>query len=214
VLPFLQSLESPKLPPGILALNPYQNPVAFSCVQQFYKKYYSDENQRILIVGINPGRFGGGMTGIQFTDPIQLEMICGIKNDLSKKSELSSTFFYQVIKAFGGPDKFYKKFYVSAICPLGFVKEGKNMNFYDRPELQHLITPFILKSLKKQLDFGIHKATCICLGEGKNYKFLKKINEENFFFKSIIPLPHPRFIMQYRRKQVNDFIKTYLEALD
>ncbi len=39
---------------------------------------------RYLILGINPGRFGGGITGIPFTDPIRLQNICGIENDFQK----------------------------------------------------------------------------------------------------------------------------------
>ena len=38
------------------------------------------------------------------------------------------------------------------------------------------------------------------LGKGTNYKFLKKLNEDHQFFDKVIPLPHPRWIMQYRRK--------------
>ena len=33
-------------------------------------------------------------------------------------------------------------------------------------------------------------------------------------FDEIIPLPHPRFIMQYRRKQKQQFIDQYLHALN
>jgi len=33
---------------------------------EFYHKYYNDYNSRLLILGINPGRFGGGLTGIPF----------------------------------------------------------------------------------------------------------------------------------------------------
>ena len=89
----------------------------------FYTKYYSDNNKRILLLGINPGRFGGGVTGIPFTDPVRLEKVCGIKNDFQKKQELSSVFIYEMIEAYGGAEKFYKQFYISAVSPLGFVKQ-------------------------------------------------------------------------------------------
>ena len=50
--------------------------------------------QRHLLLGINPGRFGGGVTGIPFTDPIRLQNVCGIENNFEKKQELSSVFIY------------------------------------------------------------------------------------------------------------------------
>lgn len=39
------------------------------------------------ILGINPGRFGAGTTGIAFIDPIRLENECGINNSFPKKVE-------------------------------------------------------------------------------------------------------------------------------
>ncbi|MFI5224347.1 MAG: DUF4918 domain-containing protein, partial [Nitrospirales bacterium] len=67
----------------------------------------------MLILGINPGRLGAGLTGIPFTDPLKLQNICGIENTLPKKAELSADFIYTMISAFGGPEAFYKKFYFS-----------------------------------------------------------------------------------------------------
>lgn len=39
------------------------------------------------------------------------------------------------------------------------------------------------------------------------------MNEEHRFFGKIIPLEHPRFIMQYNSKRKDEFIKKYLNAL-
>lgn len=67
ILSYLQQLEPPcdiDLPDKTIQwLYPYKNPQTWSCVEQFYSKYYSDTNQRILVLGINPGRFGSGITG-------------------------------------------------------------------------------------------------------------------------------------------------------
>jgi len=51
-----------------------------------------------------------------------------------------------------------------------------------------------------------------CLGDGKNYKYLNALNTEMRFFNTIIPLSHPRFIMQYRVKKKHEFIGKYLDA--
>lgn len=214
ILDFLKSLNlKTKLPAGIKAMNPYQDSSAFALCGSFYTKFYNDNMPRTLILGINPGRFGGGLTGIPFTDPIKLEKSCGIKNDLPKKAELSADFMYAMIEAFGGAKKFYAKFYISAVCPLGFVKEGKNLNYYDSRELQNVVYDFCVQSIRQQLNFGLNREVCYCLGEGKNYAFLNWLNNEHQFFKHVVPLPHPRFIMQYRRKRVQEYIARYLTEL-
>ena len=52
-----------------------------------------------------------------------------------------------------------------------------------------------------------------CIGSGENYEFLKKINEKYCFFDKIIPLEHPRFIMQYNSKNKEYYLNKYLSAL-
>jgi hypothetical protein len=214
ILQFQQSLKiKARLPEGVEVMNPYQDDIAVELCKQFYYKFYDDRNARTLILGINPGRFGGGITGVPFTDPIKLEVNCGIPNSLKKKVELSADFIYKMIEAFGGPEKFYGKFYISALSPLGFVKDGKNLNYYDIKELQQAVEPFMIRSIELQLEFGANRDVCFCLGEGKNFDYLNKINQRYSFFKRIVPLAHPRFIMQYRRKTVDVFVKDYLRKL-
>ena len=62
-----------------------------------------------MILGINPGRHGSGVTGIAFTDTKRLNNDCGISFDEYVTHETSSVFVYEMIKAFGGPEKFYQK---------------------------------------------------------------------------------------------------------
>jgi len=213
ILAFLFNLSTiPRLPDGVGIMNPFLAEEVRSVCQQFYKKYYNDHLVRKMIIGINPGRFGAGLTGIPFTDPIRLEKICGIINPFDKKQELSSVFIYQMIASFGGPEEFYSRFYITSVSPLGFLANGKNLNYYDRKDLQEGLSPFIIKTLKEQLDFGISKETAFCLGEGKNFKFLKTLNQKQGFFKEVIPLSHPRFIMQYRFKKREEYIDKYLAA--
>jgi hypothetical protein len=214
VLSFFKTLKIPAhLPTGVEVLNPYHDRKAFELCKQFYSQYYADSNNRKIILGINPGRLGAGLTGIPFTDPIKLKDICGINNALPRKAELSADFIYQMINAYGGPLKFYQNFYISSVSPLGFTKEGKNLNYYDDKKLTKQLNPFILSSITKQLQFGIDTKTAYCLGEGENYKFLSKLNAEHRFFENLIPLAHPRFIMQYKRKSLTHYIDHYVEAL-
>lgn len=202
------------LPAGVEVMNPYQNETTFAICQQFYRKYYHDTQERTMIMGINPGRFGGGITGVPFTDPIKLETYCGIPNDLVKKPELSADFIYRMIMAYGGPEVFYSRFYISAVSPLGFMKDGKNLNYYDLKPLQQALLPYIVQSLEQQLAWGLNTRVCYCLGEGQNFKFLVKLNKAYQFFDEVVPLSHPRFIMQYRRKTIDTFVQDYLTKFD
>ncbi|MBA4055987.1 MAG: DUF4918 domain-containing protein [Marivirga sp.] len=214
VLTFFQQLKiTADLPESVEVLNPYHDKLAVELCRRFYKKYYDDDQRRTLILGINPGRHGGGLTGIPFTDPIKLEKFCGISNTLQKKAELSADFMYTMITAFGGPEIFYKQFYFSSVSPLGFTMDGKNLNYYDVKELQINLREFIIQSLKSTISFGINTSVCYCLGEGENFKYLNRLNAELRIFKEIIPLAHPRFIMQYRRKKVNEYVDDYLTKL-
>jgi uracil DNA glycosylase superfamily protein len=198
------------LPDGIEVMNPFKDKNTFGLCNKFYHKYYNDNSKRHLIVGINPGRFGGGITGIPFTDPIRLQKICGIENEFPKKQELSSVFIYEMIHAFGGLENFYSKFYFSSVSPLGFTKDGKNLNYYDDKSLQNNIKDFVIDCIEKQLKFGLKTDTAFCLGEGKNFTYLSSINDEMKFFDQIVPLPHPRFIMQYKLKKKAEYIQRYL----
>ena len=201
------------LPHEIEVMNPFKDKATMQICTQFYKKYYSDNNKRRMIIGINPGRFGGGITGIPFTDPIRLKKECGIENSWQQKQELSSVFVYDVVNAFGGAENFYKDFYITSVSPLGFTSHGKNLNYYDDKNLQNSIKVFVVDCMDKQLGFGIDREVGFCLGDGKNYKYLSKLNDEKKFFGTIIPLSHPRFIMQYKLKKKEEYIQSYLQKL-
>jgi hypothetical protein len=214
ILSFLKNLRiTAKLPKGIEVLYPYDNPQTFEICKQFYHKYYSDSHQRTLMLGINPGRFGSGTTGVSFTDPLKLEKYCGIKNDFPKKPELSADFIYAMILKYGGLESFYSRYFISSVCPLGFTFNDNNINYYDIPKLQQAVTPFIIKSINDLILMGMSREKCFCIGGDKNLKVLSKLNEEHKWFKEIVPLPHPRFIMQYRRKKMNEYVDLYLSLL-
>jgi hypothetical protein len=204
----------PPLPPDVEWLLPLANlPETARVFKIFLGKYYADTNQRTLILGINPGRFGAGITNVAFTDPAHLVRECGIENSFEKKEELSAQFVYRVVRAFGGPTAFYQQFFINSVVPFGFVKNGVNYNYYDEKTLQQAMLPLIRHHLRSLLDLGMNPAICYCLGEGQNFKFLSKLNEQEGFFGKIVPLPHPRFIMQYRRKRVEEYVELYLSAL-
>jgi len=214
ILKFYEELHIDEtLPEGVEIINPYHQRDVKEVCRDFYSKYYNDNSGRKLIVGINPGRFGAGITGIPFTDPQKLEDECSIPNSFNKRSELSSEFIYLLINAMGGSEHFYKHYYIGAVSPLGFLKDGKNYNYYDSSELFRALKPFIMRSLVEQIGLGITSRKCFCLGQGKNLEYLNRLNAELRLFDEIIPLPHPRWVMQYRRKKLDDYLSDSVKKL-
>jgi len=207
------------LPPAISVLNPFrQNKEILSVSSLFYRKYYNDTNPRVLILGINSGRLGAGATGIPFTDSRRLQQVCKINIASVVTHEPSSVFIYEMIEAYGGAEKFYSKFYINSVCPLGFVKVSKsgkqtNCNYYDDKKLQEALIPFIKWNLEQQIKIGCSRKFCYCLGAGKNFTFLQQLNNMEKYFDQIIPLEHPRFIIQYKRRQKKKYIGAYLKKL-
>jgi hypothetical protein len=209
---FFQSLEAPEdIDENIEFLNPYKNEEVRKITSSFYNKYFNDNKKRIFVLGINPGRYGGGITGISFTDPAALENFCGIKNNFDKKRELSSNFIYNFILHYGGLEKFYSKYFLSALFPLALLKDGLNYNYYDDKNFYTALRPAIIKSILNQTEFGAQKDYVICLGR-KNAKYLNEINKEYRFFNEIIVLDHPRYIMQYKLKLLDKYLNNYLEV--
>jgi hypothetical protein len=210
---FYKHLKPPDLPPGFEILHPHPDQQVMQVVQAFLKKFFDDTKPRKIMLGINPGRFGAGITGVNFTAPKQLRENCAIGHPWGNGSELSAEFIYEVIAQYGGPNKFYSDYFIGSMSPLGFVKDGKNINYYDDKNLQTAVTPFITDTIQQQLKMGFVTNQCICIGGEKNYKFLRTLNDQHGFFKKIIPLPHPRFIMQYRRKQKQEYVNEWLAVL-
>jgi hypothetical protein len=201
--------RSKKLSRGISIINPYNNQHVRGFVGEFFSKFYNDNSDRLFVIGINPGRFGGGLTGISFTDPVALREKCGIQNNLGTRRELSSIFIYKVIDCFGGVEKFFSKVFLTALYSLTITKDGKNYNYYDEKRLFESLKQEIVKSVSAQIDFGAERKKVIILGK-KNATFFKRINEEHNFFKDIVVIDHPRYIMQYKRKQIDSYLKKYI----
>lgn len=237
-LKYFLHLRAPRrLPQKIEIINPYENKEVQLVVKKFYRKYFNDNHKRRYIFGINPGRFGGGLTGISFNDPVALREYCGIENKLGNsalriggsatggKRELSSKFIYRMIEEYGGVEKFYSKNFLSALFPFALLsalktggsasggKDGKNCNYYDTVGLSEGLRNEIVKSVKAQIEFGAKRDSVIILGK-KNAQYFSELNDEHHFFEEIITLEHPRYIMQYRLKKIDYYISKYLDYID
>jgi len=214
ILSFYASLRPNwKLPDGVDLIYPFDAKVVQEMMRQYYEKFYSDNEPRHFLFGINPGRLGAGMTGVPFTDPVHLEKHCGINNDIKKKHELSSIYIYEMMEAVGGIDYFHSKFYISSLCPLGFTREGRNYNYYDSKELYAAVRPKMVKAIKQQISHYCHTDVAFSLGQGKNFKVFQELNEQHNWFDKIVPLPHPRWVMQYKRKTKEVYLDEYVRKL-
>lgn len=200
------------LPNGVETIYPFDNVETKRVMQTFFNKYYDDNRPRTYLVGINPGRLGSGITGIGFADAYHLDNYCDIPNSLDKRVEISAAFMFEVMDAYGGVEKFYRDFFFTTVMPLGLLKNDKNYNYYDDLQTQKALEPFIEETLLKQMSFPQAKPNIICVGQGKNLKYLKDFNDKHHCFESIDVLPHPRWVMQYRRKDKQKYIDAYLEV--
>ncbi len=202
ILSFYERLEPPvNLPEGVGLLNPYKSGGVQAAMHRFYSNYFPDNAKRVFLIGINPGRFGAGITGIPFTDPVCLEGELGIANDFEKRGELSSRFIYEIIGAFGGPKRFYRHFFITSVYPYGFVKDGKNMNYYDDRKLLRSLENDMVRWLDIQVSGWACRKVAFSVGKGKNYEVLKRLNKANGWFDEIRHIPHPRWVLQYRLQQ-------------
>jgi hypothetical protein len=214
VIDFYRRLRPPRLGDiGVDCLFPYRDPDVRACVETFYRKFFSDNRRRVFLIGINPGRFGAGTTAVPFTDPVTLERQCAIPNQFVKRRELSAEFIEQVVHRFGGPATFYRHFFITAASPVGFTRDGLNYNYYDDRTLQDALRPYMIRKMREQLQFGARRDVAVVLGTGKNYAVLSKLNAEQKFFDRLLVVDHPRFIMQYRRKRVGEYLDTYEATL-
>ncbi|MFN4363532.1 SMUG2 DNA glycosylase family protein [Chryseobacterium hispalense] len=205
------------LPDDFHVLNPYlDNAETLQVMEQFYHKYYSDNDQRKFLIGINPSRHGAGVTGVPFTDTKRLEAVCGIKMTSAYTHEVSSVFVYDMISEYGGAEEFYKDIYINSPFPLAIVRKSKgswiNANYYDDKGLFADVKDFMIDSLRKHISLNVDTFEVFIMGK-KNADFISKLNEEAGLFEKMTVLEHPRYIQQYKSKDKQLYIDKYILAL-
>lgn len=215
------SLDGIELPKDVGVLDPFHGAHGEEVrriVTTFHRKYCSDDDPRLLMLGINPGRLGAGSTGLSFTDTKRCESDLGIPVQGIRTHEPSSDFFYRMVRAAGGADVFYRAVYVHAVCPLGFVRTGSNggpvnLNYYDDKALEQAVTPFVERWLHTLVHCGMRTDTVLCIGTGKNATYFNRLNDRLGLFERVVALEHPRYVMQYKARQLDHYVDRYLQAL-
>ena len=176
ILEFYDSLKNVdiNLPEKHRLINPFTNDDRQRIAQithRFYRQYYHDNKRRFMILGSSPARRGTALTGVPFEDVNHLQKDTGISLDAFGANKRSSSFLYEVMEEYGGRQNFYKQFYMSFVCPLGIEKinlKGNwvNCNYYENAALKKCLHPFIIDSLRCQIDFNIDTSVCFCIGVG------------------------------------------------
>ncbi|TGE05992.1 uracil-DNA glycosylase family protein [Hymenobacter fodinae] len=203
----------PTLPEDVEAYSPYQDATPRELFTQFAQRHYKDDQPRVALLGINPGRLGNGRTGVAFTDPVALST-WGIANDLPRRREPSSEFVQAVVLAMGGPTAFYERFFLGSLYPLVLLRHGLNYNFYDSVAVTKALWPDIQLSVRQLVEeVGLARHAAVCLGQ-RNGKYFHKLNEELQLFDHIHVLDHPRYLMQYKRRALADNVANYVRVLD
>jgi hypothetical protein len=156
------------------------------------------------------------MTVFPFTDTKRLATVCGIEMKSAHTHEVSSVFVYDMIEAYGGPERFYSDFYINSPFPLAIIRETKdgswlNANYYDDSLLFEMVKEFMIESLKKHIDLGLDCSEVFVLGK-KNAVFIEKLNREEKMFDKLTVLEHPRYIQQYKSKERDLYIDKYINA--
>jgi hypothetical protein len=223
VLQFYDKLSkiSFEFPDKYSIVNPYKGDreeIIKTITTAFYQKYYNDNASRRLILGSSPALRGTVATGIPFEDASNIKTELGIDIGKFYIKKSSSWFLHNVISKYGGRDRFFSSFFMSFVCPLCVLKINSlgnkvNCNYYENKLLKNYFYKFIIDTLFDYINLGIDTTVCYCIGSGENYTFLTKLNTNYRFFNSIVPLEHPRFIMQYNLKRKFFFIDKYIDAL-
>lgn len=219
VIDFHQQLDfKGKLPPGYRVLNPFNdNPETLVVMKKFYNKYYNDNQPRRFMIAINPGRLGAGTTGVPFTDTKRLESECNISMTSAYTHEVSAVFMYRMIQEFGGVRNFYKQFYINSVFPLAIVRKNTkgswvNANYYDDKALFQSVKDYMVVSLKENINLGLETDEVFILGK-KNAKFINRLNEDEKLFNKMTVLEHPRYIQQYKSKDLQLYLDKFMLAL-
>ncbi len=107
-----------------------------------YVERFGQAPREVLVVGMNPGPWGMGQTGVPFGDPTMVRDEMGIeeidvhrpRNAIedrpvygleSPRSEVSGTRLYSgLIDAYGSLDEAYERLFVANYCPVLFYGEG------------------------------------------------------------------------------------------
>lgn len=116
------------------------NPLVYArAPHERYLELYGSGKKRVVLVGMNPGPFGMGQTGVPFGDVALVRDWMGISGEVSsppnphpkrpiegfacKRSEVSGTRLWGwAAERFGTAERFFQEFFAVNYCPLIFME--------------------------------------------------------------------------------------------
>ena len=191
----------------IALLSPVSASARREALATFCRSFYNDNSRRVFWLGINPSRVRNTSTGVPYTDGYALENYCNIHNDFSKSRELTADFFYRFVAAFGGPERFFSRHYAGAAFPLSVLRKDRYCNWYDSG-LPETIASSVPDLIEKQVEMGSN-GVLVVIGSGHNAKHLIRINTETNLFRKVLVVEHPRYIAQYKSKEIMRYVDKY-----
>jgi hypothetical protein len=87
------------------------------------------------------------------------------------------------------------------------------LNYYELEFIRNKWKPYFIECMETQLAAGGNREKAYILGQGENYAYFKKLNDDYGFFSKLVSLPHPRWVMQYRFRQKSSFVNNYIRNL-
>lgn len=111
-------------------------------VRSYYKKYYSKPGHRIVFCGINPGKYGAGITGVPFIDFHGISRL--LPGHDREEKERTAQFMLSIIEEYGAGE-FQDAVYLTNLSWYGFQRDGRNLNYYILPRnvRHHFIESFV-----------------------------------------------------------------------
>jgi hypothetical protein len=67
--------------------------------------------------------------------------------------------------------------------------------------------------MNEQLKLPLSRDTAVILGTGKIRVVAESLNASEKYFRNLVFLEHPRYIMQYKRRSVPAFVRKYVDTL-
>lgn len=167
-------------------------------VRMYYNQFYSKSGPRIVFCGINPGQYGAGKTGVPFID---FDGISRLLPGFGRPDkERSSQFMLSIIEEyeFGA---FHDAVYMTNISWYGFLRNGKNLNYYVLPRI---VRHRFIESFVEEMNI-VQPSFIVPLSEevGRTLRQLVKDGKLNYPIAERLPHPlHGSFPMNLKKTRM------------
>ncbi|WP_432354389.1 uracil-DNA glycosylase family protein [Sporosarcina sp. A2] len=153
-------------------------------VRSYYKKFYSKPGRRIVFCGINPGQYGAGKTGVPFIDFDGISRL--LPGHERQDKERSAQFMLSIIEEYGAGE-FQDAVYLTNLSWYGFLRDGKNLNYYILPRnVRHHFTKSFVEEMKI-----VQPSFIVPLSEEVGRTLRQLVADDQLDYPIAERLPHP-----------------------